>query len=137
MIAGEVRASLDVRQAADGQRIAAVDRILSAGRDIAQRRGLEFECSSRQDQAFVACDPELILAEEKAVESAGFPVHRMISGAGHDAMMLAQKMPVAMLFLRSPAGISHHPDERVLPEDVAAALQVGLRFLDQLEELHA
>jgi allantoate deiminase len=52
-------------------------------------------------------------------------------------MILAQKMPMAMLFLRSPAGISHHPDESVLSEDVAAALQTGLRFLDQLEELHA
>jgi allantoate deiminase len=42
-----------------------------------------------------------------------------------------------MLFLRSPAGISHHPDERVISEDIAAALRAGLRFLDQLEELHA
>lgn len=36
-----------------------------------------------------------------------------------------------MLFLRSPGGISHHPDESVLPEDVEAALAVGARFLEQ------
>ena len=137
VIAGEARASLDVRHADDAQRIAAVDRILFAARDIAQSRGLAFECSSRQEQGSVACDPALVLAMRKAVENAGFPAHRMISGAGHDAMILAQKMPVAMLFLRSPRGISHHPDESVLREDVAAALQTGLRFLDQLEELHA
>jgi len=137
VIAGEVRASLDVRHADDAQRIAAVDRILSAARDIAQRRGLKFECFSRQEQGTVGCDADLILAMQKAVEAAGFPVHRMISGAGHDAMILAQKMPVAMLFLRSPGGISHHPDERVLSEDVAAAVQAGLRFLDQPEALHA
>jgi allantoate deiminase len=52
-------------------------------------------------------------------------------------MILAQKMPVAMLFLRSPGGISHHPDERVLSKDVAAALQTGLHFLEQLERLNA
>ncbi len=137
VIADEARASLDVRHADDAQRIAAVDRILFAARDIAQSRGLAFECSSRQEQGSVACDPALVLAMRKAVENAGFPAHRMISGAGHDAMILAQKMPVAMLFLRSPGGISHHPDESVLREDVAAALQTGLRFLDQLEELHA
>ena len=51
----------------------------------------------------------------------------MTSGAGHDAMIVARRMPAAMLFLRSPGGISHHPDETVLPEDVAAALEVGLR----------
>jgi len=61
----------------------------------------------------------------------------MTSGAGHDAMILAQKVPVAMLFLRSPGGISHHPDERVLPDDVAAAVNTGLRFLEELEKLHA
>ena len=137
VIAGEALASLDVRHAADAERIAAVDRILSAAEDIAQRRGVAFDCASRHEQAFVACDSDLILAMQKAVERAGFPVHRMISGAGHDAMILARKMPIAMLFLRSPGGISHHPDESVLSEDVAAALQTGLSFLDQLEELHA
>jgi allantoate deiminase len=137
VIAGEALASLDVRHADDARRTTAVDRILAAAREIAQRRGLEFECSSRQEQAFVGCDPELTLSIQKAVESAGFPAHRMISGAGHDAMILARKMPAAMLFLRSPAGISHHPDESVLSQDVAAALKAGLRFLHQLEELHA
>jgi allantoate deiminase len=57
----------------------------------------------------------------------------MSSGAGHDAMILAQKIPAAMLFLRSPGGISHHPDENVLAEDVAAALNAGMRFLEQWE----
>ena len=136
VIAGEARASLDVRHASDAQRTAGVDRILSAAKDIAERRGLKLECSARQDQQTVACDPNLVLAMEKAVERAGFPVQRMTSGAGHDAMILAQKVPVAMLFLRSPGGISHHPDERVLSQDLAAALHTGLRFLEQLEELH-
>jgi allantoate deiminase len=57
----------------------------------------------------------------------------MPSGAGHDAMILAPKIPAAMLFLRSPGGISHHPDENVLVEDVAAALNAGMRFLEQWE----
>jgi allantoate deiminase len=45
-------------------------------------------------------------------------------------------MPVAMLFLRSPGGISHHPDETVLAEDVAAGLATGMRFLESLEATH-
>jgi len=137
VIAGEARASLDVRHASDAQRTAGVDRILSAAKDIAERRGLKFECSVTEDQQTVACDPNLVLAVEKAVAHAGFPLHRMTSGAGHDAMILAQKVRVAMLFLRSPSGISHHPDERVLPDDVAAAVNTGLRFLEELEKLHA
>jgi allantoate deiminase len=57
----------------------------------------------------------------------------MHSGAGHDAMVMAERMPAAMLFLRSPGGISHHPDEAVFEADVAAALATGLHFVDQME----
>ena len=56
----------------------------------------------------------------------------MPSGAGHDAMVMATRMPAAMLFLRSPGGISHHPDETVAEEDVEAAFQVGRKFLERL-----
>jgi len=58
----------------------------------------------------------------------------MTSGAGHDAMIVARRVPAAMLFLRSPGGLSHHPDEAVLPGDVEAALATGLEFLRSLRD---
>jgi allantoate deiminase len=42
-----------------------------------------------------------------------------------------------MLFLRSPEGLSHHPDESVWPQDVEAALRVGLEFLKRLAARYA
>ncbi len=57
---------------------------------------------------------------------------RMVSGAGHDAMILAPHIPSAMLFLRSPGGISHHPAESVLPGDVDLALEIGCRFIESI-----
>jgi allantoate deiminase len=57
----------------------------------------------------------------------------MTSGAGHDAMILASKMPCAMIFLRSPGGISHHPDENVLPEDIDIALETGRAFIQNFQ----
>ena len=39
-----------------------------------------------------------------------------------------------MLFLRSPGGLSHHPDESVFPEDVDAALTAGMNFFEELEK---
>jgi allantoate deiminase len=57
----------------------------------------------------------------------------MVSGAGHDAMIVAAHFPTAMLFLRSPGGISHHPSETVLVADVTAAIETGLHFLKELE----
>ena len=68
-----------------------------------------------------------------AMVSCGYPAKTMPSGAGHDAMILATRVPTAMLFLRSPGGISHHPDESVLEIDVLAALEVGKVFLENFK----
>ena len=130
VIPGSARLSLDVRHASDRVRRAAVRRIAASARAIARRRGLRLQWEDRLDQPAVALDRDLTRALESAVKSAGYRAHRMTSGAGHDAMILAPKIPAAMLFLRSPGGLSHHPDERVLPGDVAAALEAGICFLD-------
>ena len=49
-------------------------------------------------------------------------------------MIIAPHIPSAMLFLRSPGGLSHHPDEAVLPQDVEAALATAMEFLAQLRD---
>jgi len=55
-----------------------------------------------------------------------------VSGAGHDAAVVAGLAPMTMLFLRSPGGISHHPDESVIRDDVRLALEVMVEFLHRL-----
>ena len=134
VIPGEVRAMLDVRHARDEVRLIAVEQLIASAQNMAHRRGLTVEHESLLNQAAVACDPDLVNRLERAVAGSGYPVHRMPSGAGHDAMILAGKVPIAMLFVRSPGGISHHPDESVHPADVDAALNVGLRFLEELDQ---
>jgi len=47
-------------------------------------------------------------------------------------MILAERVPAAMIFLRTPGGISHDPAESVLVEDVACAMESGVRLLRQL-----
>ena len=126
VIPGHVSAVADVRHADDAVRHNAVARILEA----ASRR---VPCTTRilHDQSAVPMDTQLVAMLEHAVCVSGFPVHRMTSGAGHDAMIVARRFPAAMLFLRSPGGISHHPDESVLAGDVTAALAAGAAFLEQ------
>ena len=132
-----VTLSLDVRHAEDAVRHELVKRLLRRAEQIAAGRCLKVSQEQRLDQAAVAMDSDLTALLERAVVSAGHPVHRMASGAGHDAMILARLMPAAMLFLRSPGGISHHPDESVLAADVEAALTVGMRFIEELERRYA
>ena len=111
---------------------AAVGRLRQAACDIAARRGLTVDWESRLDANAVRMSPPLVGALTRAAERSAARAHVMSSGAGHDAMILAGRMPVAMLFVRSPAGISHHPDERVNEGDVAAALAAGSAFLEEL-----
>ena len=55
----------------------------------------------------------------------------MPSGAGHDAMAIADITRVAMLFVRCKDGLSHHPDESITKEDALAAANVLINFLQQ------
>lgn len=137
VVCGSAKASLDVRHANDDVRRSLVTRLIESARQIAARRCLTLSWEQSLDQAAVPMDSSLANLFEQAIIGSGRAVHRMVSGAGHDAMIVARRMPAAMLFLRSPGGISHHPDETVLSEDVAAALDVGMRFLEQLEQCYA
>lgn len=132
VVAGRSVATLDVRHATDDVRMAALGALLSAAAFIAAARSIEMTSVVHLDQPSVPMDSTFVSALERAVTRIGAPVHRMQSGAGHDAMIVAPCMPAAMLFLRSPGGISHHPNESVLEEDVALALSAGLAFLDEI-----
>lgn len=130
VIPGVVRCSLDVRHAENALRQAAVDSMLAEARAIGARRQIEVDAAIELDQAAVALHPELTALCADAISAAGVSPLRMVSGAGHDAMILAPLLPSSMIFLRSPGGISHHPDEAVRAEDVAAGLRAGLTFLE-------
>jgi allantoate deiminase len=132
VIAGEVRVSLDVRHAADATRTRAVEDLIRQAECIAGRRGLSVQQASHVNQPAVAMDAFLGGQIENAVRKSGCTPHRMVSGAGHDAMILAERVPSAMVFLRTPGGISHDPAESVATDDVAKAIECGLHLLDQL-----
>ncbi len=132
VIAGETRVSLDMRHRHDETRKAAVDYLVQLAEDVATRRGLRVQCNVLMDQRAVPMDPFLVSQVEEAVSKAGCEPYRMVSGAGHDAMILAEKVSAAMIFLRTPGGISHDPAESVDVGDVAKAIDCGLHLLDQL-----
>jgi allantoate deiminase len=132
VIAAEVRLTLDVRHASDYIRTRAVEDLIRSARQIATRRGLSVRQRIVLSQSAIAMDPFLTGEIEKAIFKTGCKPHRMVSGAGHDAMILAEKVPTAMIFLRTPGGISHDPAESVAVEDVEKAIACGLHLLDQL-----
>jgi allantoate deiminase len=134
VVPGSVSLSLDVRHEADDVRERAVADLLGRAEAIAARRGLGFRVEHGEHHRAVAADPSLADLLASAVRGAGHEPRRLVSGAGHDAAVMASLAPMAMLFLRSPGGVSHHPDESVVPSDVAVALDVLRRTLFALAE---
>jgi allantoate deiminase len=131
-VAGEARVSLDVRHASDEAREMAVRDLTICAEEIAKRRELRVCSKMLLNQPAVPMDRFLVGQIADAMRAVGCEPHHMISGAGHDAMILAEQVPAAMIFLRTPGGISHDPSEAVQAEDLAKAIQCGRQLLEQL-----
>ncbi|WP_414663914.1 allantoate amidohydrolase [Horticoccus sp. 23ND18S-11] len=131
VIPGEVTLSLDVRHPRDRARRAALSRMLGLAEWIARRRGLRCTWELTQDGNAVACDPKLTRVLAETVRKLQGRCPALVSGAGHDAVVMSALTPVAMLFVRCRAGRSHHPDEYAAPEDLRVALRATLTFLER------
>ena len=132
VIAGEVRFTIDIRSGDAARRDRAAEAICDALAGIADRRDLDFAIQRVHDLPASPCNVALMDLMDAAIAAVGHPVRRLVSGAGHDAMVMAALCPTAMLFIRCRHGISHNPAEHVDPADVDVALQVMLGFIDRL-----
>jgi N-carbamoyl-L-amino-acid hydrolase len=56
----------------------------------------------------------------------------LATGAGHDAGVLASRIPAAMLFVRNPTGVSHSPAEHASPADCEAGVAALVAVLEDL-----
>jgi OHCU decarboxylase len=133
VVPGRCKFSLDIRATTDAVRDACVDDVLAAAAGICERRGLSFMLEETMRVAASPSAPEWQARWERAVVALGLPLHRMPSGAGHDAMKIGEVMPQAMLFVRGEnAGISHNPLESSNADDMQLAVEAFLQLLDGL-----
>ena len=135
VIPGSASLSVDIRSA-DAQCLSrAFVQVRELVSGIAARRNVGWEVQDHQTFAPAPCDARLVNLLRSGIAAQGMPEHVLVSGAGHDAMMMTDWVPTAMLFLRSPGGISHHPDESVIVADVQAAFDVMVNFITRLPEV--
>ena len=126
VIPGRADVSVEVRDLDEGVVLRLVDAVKGAARNIAARRGLNVEVSEASVISGARMDPRIQDAIERAANALGLKVRRMPSGAGHDAMNLAKRVPTGMIFVPSIGGISHSPAEYTPKESCAAGAQVML-----------
>lgn len=137
VVPGVVTFSVDMRHADDDVRARGVAEARRRVEAIGPSRGVSVDWHEFYDRPAAPCDPDLSATLAAAVEAAGYPAHRLPSGAGHDPAALVRLCPTAMLFVRCERGISHNPAEAVAIADVAVALDVMERFVASLAGQHA
>jgi len=134
VVPGRCLFSLDMRAPVNAQRDALAADILAALQRICERRGLRYTAEESMRAAAAPSAPAWQARWEAAVSSLGLPLHRMPSGAGHDAMKLHEIMPQAMLFVRGQnSGISHNPLESSTNDDMQLAADAFMHLLTHLD----
>jgi allantoate deiminase len=130
VVPGRVEFTLDIRHPGDAARASAVEELQAACRRAAEDRSIHMNWNVLQSSAAVTCGNQVTRLLAEAIRQSGraAPIY-IPSGAGHDAVMMSEVAPVGMLFVRCRDGLSHHPEESVTPEDVAAAIGATAAFL--------
>ncbi len=133
VVPGRCGFSLDLRAPIDTQRDALANDVVAELQAICTRRGLHYALEETLRARAAPSAPAWQQRWERAVDALGVPLHRMPSGAGHDAMKLHEVMPQAMLFVRGQnAGISHNPLESSTSDDMQLAADAFLMLLNNL-----
>ena len=137
VVPGAVEFSVDVRAGTDARRDAVVGEFEAELRRLAAARGLGVDFSETHNADAARCAPWLQTLLADTLRELGTEPVRLDSGAGHDAMAVAELCDVGMLFIRCAGGLSHHPDEAVTAHDVAYAHTALQRTLDHVAEARA
>jgi N-carbamoyl-L-amino-acid hydrolase len=133
VVPGRCRFSLDIRATTDAARDACAADVMAEIERIRARRSVEIRLEETMRAPAAPSDPAWQARWERAVAALGLPVHRMPSGAGHDAMMLHRVMPQAMLFMRGlNLGISHNPLESITNDDADLVVRAFMAMLEDL-----
>ena len=129
VIPGEVRFSVDLRHADDGD----LERMEQEMRVACDRLARDAQCTANVDRvaSYAACkfDETCVAQVRKGAQAAGLSHMDIVSGAGHDAVYMARVCPTSMIFVPCEGGISHNEIENARPEHLAAGCNVLLHAM--------
>lgn len=129
VLPGRVELSLDARSINDDARDELLERSLERLESLAEENRLILSFEETHSAKAVSCDVRATeLMSSICEQITGDPL-ALTSGAGHDAMVMADIVPTTMLFMRCKEGISHNPKESIKVEDVSVALRAVCDFI--------
>jgi N-carbamoyl-L-amino-acid hydrolase len=124
VIPGHVWITIDTRHPKD-EVLEVMERELRDGLGrIAEKHNCTFDLENFWISPATPFDSQCVDLVREGAEKNGYPCREMISGAGHDAVYMARRYPVGMIFVPCEGGISHNEIENAEPSDIAAGCQV-------------
>ena len=126
VIPGRARLRVELRSPDEDRLEALRDEVEALVTTVARRNGLSATIDPWHHAPAVPMHPTVLRATQNALVTAGLPERTMPSWAGHDAKVLARRLPVGMLFVPSTGGLSHTPAEATDASHCAAGTQALL-----------
>ena len=133
VVPAQARFSLDIRGVDEDAFRGVARDIASFAAEAAERRGMTAEFQQRQTLAATPLDERIVAAMEAVARETGEPFMLMASGAAHDTMCVADRVPSAMVFVPCKDGVSHSPLEEASPADAALAAEIILNAIRSLQ----
>jgi allantoate deiminase len=133
IIPASVEFTIDIRALTDALRLQAIERFRAAADGIATARGLKVAIEPFHEIATAHCAQPLQELLAASISELGHTPIRLPSGAGHDAQVMVQLCPAAMLFVRCRGGISHNPLEYTSPRDMGLAVAALIGFIERFQ----
>ncbi|WP_085522312.1 M20 family metallo-hydrolase [Tuberibacillus sp. Marseille-P3662] len=132
VIPGEIEFYVDVRDINEATRDKLVDLVVEHAEAIAEKHNIKIdhEITTKVTPVPISEDMQEVMCQ--AARDNDFNPILLPSGAGHDALIVGRHIPIAMLFVRSKDGISHHPEEWSSLSDCVSVVHVLKHALEQL-----
>jgi N-carbamoyl-L-amino-acid hydrolase len=124
VVPGEVRFSVEFRHPSTAAIEALAEGFPAEAAAAIAGTGCRLELTELFRFAHQPFDPACVELVRQATARLGLPAREIVSGAGHDAVYVARRVPTAMIFTPCKDGLSHNEAESILPEEAEAGCQV-------------
>ena len=135
VIPGQVELGIDIRSISQVAKEQVCNELTSFIASVCEKRQLTYTMDTIADETPVAIDEEMINLVGTSCEDLGIEYMKLPSGAGHDAMNMAEKTQVAMIFIPCKDGVSHNPQEVASVQDISTGILVLESLVRKLDIL--
>ena len=129
VIPGRVKFSIDLRNATDALVDGMAAEVKAFAAKLAAETGLSVDIQPSSAYPAQQFHPDCVDAVGRAAQKLGYSNMPAVSGAGHDAVYMAQLAPAGMIFIPCKDGISHNEIEDAKPEHITAGCNVLLHAM--------